>query len=76
MSIDPKKLAQYLQTQLAVAKANADIFAIIAVELEKKPGLTVNEYSVQIKKYLVKLLRPIYNGSKLFMPWGLGLIIN
>ncbi|BFI52668.1 Uncharacterised protein [Yersinia pseudotuberculosis] len=50
LSIDPKKLAQYLQTQLAVAKANADIFAIIAVELEKKPGLTVNEYSVQIKK--------------------------
>ncbi|AIN16041.1 Uncharacterised protein [Yersinia pseudotuberculosis] len=50
LSIDAKKLAQYLRVQLSVARADADIFVIIAVELQKKSGLTADQYTVQAKK--------------------------
>ena len=44
ISIDSQKLNKFLSVQLAVAKADADLFALIASELEKSPGLTVDQY--------------------------------
>ena len=48
-SVDPQKLQRFLGVQLAVAKADADLFALIATELEKTPGLTLDQYNLRAK---------------------------
>ncbi|VEC00518.1 Uncharacterised protein [Cedecea lapagei] len=45
LEVDVKKLNYYLGVQLAVARSNADIFALIANELSKKDGLTLEQYN-------------------------------
>ncbi|MBU4629260.1 hypothetical protein HRJ41_17425 [Pseudomonas sp. BF61] len=57
--IDPARLKRALAIKLAVAKASADIFALIAVELQQTPGLTVGQLS-QRSQQLFASLAPSY----------------
>lgn len=57
--VDPLKLNRFLGVQLAVAKADADLFALMATELEKAPGLTLAEYN-QRAQHLFTALAPAY----------------
>ncbi|WP_438866580.1 hypothetical protein [Pseudomonas sp. L1(2025)] len=59
MSIDPQKLNNYLRVQLAVAKADADLFALIATQLEQTPGLTLEQYN-QRAQNLFSSIAPAY----------------
>jgi hypothetical protein len=59
LQIDPQKLNRFLGVQLAVARADADLFAFIALELAKAPGLSLEQYDVKIKK-LFAGLAPAY----------------
>ncbi|HEY3983367.1 hypothetical protein [Cedecea sp.] len=45
LEVDVKKLNYFLGVQLAVARADADIFALIATKLEGEKGLTLDKYS-------------------------------
>ncbi|WP_219268464.1 hypothetical protein [Pseudomonas sp. Xaverov 259] len=57
--IDLQKLNRFLGVQLAVAKADADLFALMATELEKTPGLTLAHYN-QRAQSLFTALAPAY----------------
>lgn len=59
LRIDQKSLAVTLPIKLAVARANADVFALIASELQRRPGLSVNEYLEQSAQLFAKLA-PVY----------------
>ncbi|WP_219268463.1 hypothetical protein [Pseudomonas sp. Xaverov 259] len=43
-TVDKQQLNQTLAAKLAVAKASADVFALIASQLQQVPGLTVEQY--------------------------------
>lgn len=57
--IDPIKLDQLLGRQLAIAKSNSDVYALIARELKKSPGKTLVQYDEQAKQ-LFKKIAPVY----------------
>ena len=59
LSIDPQKLSSYLRVQLAVAKADADVFALIATQLEQTSGLTLEQYN-QRAQNLFASIAPAY----------------
>lgn len=55
MQIDNALLASALSVKLAVARANADVFALIAVELQHRPGLTIAQYREQAGQLFARL---------------------
>lgn len=57
--INHEKLNKSLSTKLAVALTNADIFALIAKELQQKANLTVEEYRKEVRR-LFELLAKTY----------------
>lgn len=57
--IDQNQLKRALAVKLAVAKVSADIFALIALELQRTPGLTIGQYS-QRTQQLFSSLAPTY----------------
>jgi len=59
LTIDAKKLNYFLGIQLAIAKADADVFALIASRLEKKPGQTLDQYHQQVKTEFANIA-PLY----------------
>lgn len=59
LQIDNKSLALVLPIKLAEARANADVFALIAAELQRRPGLTVEQYR-ELSRHLFSRLAPIY----------------
>ncbi|WP_413052096.1 hypothetical protein [Pseudomonas bubulae] len=59
MHIDPQKLNTYLRVQLAIAKSDADVFALIASQLAQTPGLTLDQYN-QRAKSLFTIIAPGY----------------
>lgn len=59
LKIDSVRLGQVLPIKVAEAKANGDVFALIASELQRRPGLGVAEYRQQSAE-LFKRLAPVY----------------
>ncbi|WP_447750336.1 hypothetical protein [Pseudomonas nicosulfuronedens] len=57
--IDPASAALLLSVKLAVARANADVFALIASELQRRPGLPPVEVREQAQQ-LFSRLAPTY----------------
>lgn len=59
LQIDATRLGQVLPIKVAEAKANGDVFALIAGELQRRPGLSISEYREQAGK-LFGRLAPVY----------------
>lgn len=59
LQIDSKSLALVLPIKLAEARVNADVFALIAAELQRHPGLTVDQYR-ELSQQLFSRLAPVY----------------
>ncbi|MCY1514695.1 hypothetical protein D9M68_492440 [compost metagenome] len=57
--IDQARLLQTLPTRLAEARANAEVFARIASELQRQPGLTPQAYRQQAAQAFARLA-PVY----------------
>jgi len=57
--LDTAALAKVLPVKLAVARANADLFALIASELQRHPGLSLGEYRSQAMQLFTRLA-PVY----------------
>lgn len=55
LQVDPVRLGQVLPIKVAEAKANGDVFALIATELQRRPGLTVVEYRKQAAELFARL---------------------
>ncbi|WP_447750344.1 hypothetical protein [Pseudomonas nicosulfuronedens] len=53
--IDAGRLAQALPLRVAQARANADVFALIAEQLQRKPGLSVQEYRDKARDLFIRL---------------------
>ncbi|CDG47510.1 hypothetical protein SCTVLC_0758 [Serratia symbiotica SCt-VLC] len=49
--VNPTRLSDTLATNMAVARANAEVYALIASQLRGEPGLSPEQYSVKAKKY-------------------------
>ncbi|MNZ44407.1 hypothetical protein D3C78_620380 [compost metagenome] len=59
LQIDNARLGQLLPIKLAEARVNAEVFALIAAELQRRPGLTVPEYHKQTVELFARLA-PVY----------------
>ncbi|MFL1502701.1 hypothetical protein ACI77J_17450 [Pseudomonas sp. O64] len=59
LNVDSQKLNYFLGIQLAIAKADAYFFALIATRLEKTSGLTLEQYTQQAKIQFVAIA-PLY----------------
>ncbi|RON69604.1 hypothetical protein [Pseudomonas fluorescens] len=59
LQIDSTLLTSALSVKLAIARANADVFALIAVELQHRPGLSIAQYREQAGQ-LFGRLAPTY----------------
>lgn len=57
--IEAENLALELRTRLAEARANADVFALIAAELQRRPGLSVDQYR-ELAQQMFGRLAPFY----------------
>ncbi|MGR3885533.1 hypothetical protein [Pseudomonas sp. 1152_12] len=68
LQIDNALLTQALSIKLAVARANADVFALIAVELQHRPGLTVAQYREQTGQLFARLAPTYLNRIKEQLP--------
>jgi hypothetical protein len=55
LQINRDKLAQVLPAKFAVAGVNAEVFALIATELQRRPGLSLRQYRDISKDLFVKL---------------------
>ncbi|HEJ1200400.1 hypothetical protein ACOWPU_13020 [Pseudomonas aeruginosa] len=55
LTVDPKKLHRFLGVQLAVARADADFFALLATKLESTPGLTLEQYKKSAQGLFAKV---------------------
>lgn len=55
LQVDSASLQQALPIKLAIARANADVFALIAVELQRRPGLSIAEYQVAAGQLFAQL---------------------
>ncbi|MNZ69762.1 hypothetical protein D3C78_880730 [compost metagenome] len=53
--VDQRMLNQVLPIKIAEARANADVFALIAQELQRRPGLTMQEYRQQASELFARL---------------------
>lgn len=68
--LDTKALSLTLPVKLAVARANADIFALIASQLQRQPGLTLGEYRNQAMQLFTRLAPVYLQRIKVQMPSG------
>ncbi|TLP70089.1 hypothetical protein FEA48_27695 [Pseudomonas nitroreducens] len=68
--LDTKALSLVLPVKLAVARANADIFALIASQLQREPGLTLGEYRNQAMQLFTRLAPVYLQRVKAQMPNG------
>lgn len=59
IQFDQERLSQHLRVKLAVAMTSAEIFALIATELQRTPGLTLQNYN-QRSQVLFTKLAPVY----------------
>jgi hypothetical protein len=59
LQLDTALVNESLPVKLAEAHANADIFALIAVQLQRRPGLTIAEYRT-LSRQLFSALAPTY----------------
>lgn len=59
LQVDPASLSVVLPVKLALARADADVFALIAAELQRRPGLSVAQYRDQARELFTKLA-PVY----------------
>lgn len=59
LQLDDKALASVLPIKIAQARANADVFALIAENLQRAPGLSVAEYRERARE-LFSRLAPTY----------------
>lgn len=59
LEVDNALLASVLPVKLAQARANADVFALIAAELQRTPGLTIPQYRMRAGQ-LFSRLAPTY----------------
>ncbi|MNZ17215.1 hypothetical protein D3C78_342030 [compost metagenome] len=59
LQLDSARLNAALPIKLAEARANADVFALIAAELQRRPGLTAREYREESRQLFSKLA-PVY----------------
>lgn len=59
LQIDPALMKQVLPVKLAEARTNAEVFALIATELQRRPGLTIAEYRALAGR-LFQALAPTY----------------
>ncbi|MFK8401086.1 hypothetical protein M2D07_021470 [Pseudomonas sp. BGr12] len=57
--VDPAALARVLPMKLAQARANADVFALIASELQTRPGLSLGGYRNEAMQLFARLA-PVY----------------
>ena len=55
LTVDPQKLNNFMRVQLAIAKSDADVFALIASQLAQTPGLTLEQYNQQAKNLFVTI---------------------
>jgi len=55
LELSSEILNRALPMRIAQARANADVFALIATQLARKPGLTVSEYREQARSLFVRL---------------------
>ncbi|MBM7059639.1 hypothetical protein JQX08_02870 [Pseudomonas sp. UL073] len=62
------RLAQVLPIKIAEARANAEIFAQIAVDLQRRPGLSVHEYRQQASQLFARLAPTYLQRVKQQMP--------
>lgn len=68
--VDTAALASVLPTKVALARADADIFALIASQLQKQPGLTLGEYRQQAMQLFARLAPVYLQRVKLQAPQG------
>ncbi|MHC8345002.1 hypothetical protein [Pseudomonas sp. RT6P73] len=55
LQVDNALLASALSIKLAEARANADVFALIAAELQRSPGLTIPQYRERAGQMFARL---------------------
>jgi hypothetical protein len=55
LQVDNALLATALSIKLAEARANADVFALIAAELQRSPGLTIPQYRERAGQLFARL---------------------
>nr|WP_315492288.1 hypothetical protein [uncultured Pseudomonas sp.] len=68
LQIDNPLLTSALSIKLAIARANADIFALIAVELQHRPGLTIPQYREQAGQLFARLAQTYLQRIKEQLP--------
>lgn len=68
--LDTAALGQVLPVKLAVARADADIFALIASQLQSRPGLTLGEYRQQAMQLFARLAPVYLERVKVQVPQG------
>lgn len=66
--INLEKLLGSLPNKLAIAQTNADFFALIATELQRHPGLTVEQYRQLSAKMFVRLAPNYLQRLKVHIP--------
>lgn len=68
--VDNAALGRVLPVKLAVARANADLFALIASELQRQPGLPLGQYRSQAMQLFTRLAPVYLERIKVQMPNG------
>ncbi|MFE8047421.1 MULTISPECIES: hypothetical protein [Brenneria] len=68
--INNDKLMSVLAVKTSIARTNAEYFALIAVTLEKQPGLSLEAYTIEVKKkfsalasHYLKRVQSLYSPS-------------
>jgi hypothetical protein len=59
MDVDSGRVAQLLPLRIAQARADADVFALIAEQLQRTPGLSIQEYRDKARDLFIRLA-PVY----------------
>ena len=70
--VEPKKLSEFLRVQLAISQANAELYMSIAVDLDGKPGLVLEQYEAEIRKLFIALAPKYLQKVKAFYVRGEG----
>ncbi|UUT23000.1 hypothetical protein [Pseudomonas sp. T8] len=68
LQINRDMLAQVLPAKFAVAQVNAEVFALIATELQRRPGLSLGKYREISKDLFVKLSRTYLTRLEQYRP--------
>lgn len=66
--IDAGRLALTLPYRVAQARANADVFALIAEQLQRTPGLGIQQYREQARDLFIRLAPTYLERVRLQMP--------